>query len=771
MPTGGVRCSQCGAQITAGARFCMRCGADVSGEQTRVATRTTVRPEPESTATQPPRTDLMETLREVTLGDYEVLAELGRGGMATVYLAHDLQLDRKVAIKVMSPHLVFGEGMVERFKLEARTAAGLSHPHIIPIYAVKEVGDLFFFVMKFIEGCALDSILRQAAPLPVPMVRTIVSKTGEALGYAHRRGIIHRDVKPANIMIDIEGMPIVMDFGIAKVSDKQGLTMTGTTMGTPTYMSPEQCNADPVTGASDQYSLGAMAYEMLTGRPPYDGDSVMNIMFKHCHAPVPEPESLGPDVPLELARVIVRMLAKDPRERWPTIEDALPLIGGSSLAYDDVVRGQMIAFALAGANRQILARVSTPVSPMPIGQRLAGQQVAAVRPVSGPRSPVGAETTVRRGRPRRSRAGVLVGVAATLVVLAAAALALTQPWRGRPGTAVRQAPPTDAAPVDSAPTAPVAVAEPVIPDSIPRPAVQEQAPPPAPAPVVREVRILGAPATLPMGDTVVLQALVLDQQGRLLGRRPRWSSSNPAVAEVGGDGRLRALTPGRVTIIAEADGRRAQADLTVTAIVAGVDVAPATAALQVGQALVLAGTAHGPDGRALPDRPITWQSSNEAVVVVSTTGRVTAVGPGTAVVSAASAGQVGSAAITVAALSAARPETLPAPAAPPVVAEDPGVAIGGVVQAYAQALQAKDMARVRTLYPAISSATEQQTREALQAMEGLQVSLAAANIVVDGTSARARVTGAWVYRGGRLDVNNTYTFERRSDRWVIVGIN
>jgi len=362
------------------------------------------------------------------------------------------------------------------------------------------------------------------------------------------------------------------------------------------------------------------------------------------------------------------------------------------------------------------------------------------------------------------------GVAAALVVVVGGALAVWQPWRDRPGVAERPAPPTIPVRADSAP-----VAQPIVPDSLRQQAVQQQTPPPAPAPppapVVREVRILGAPPTVPMGDTVSLQAVVLDQQGRLMGRRPQWTSSNPAVAQVGADGHLHGLTPGQATITASADGRRAQTDITVTAIVAALDVTPATAGLQVGQALVLVGTAHAADGRALPDRSVTWHSSNEAVVVVSTTGHVTAVGAGTAVVSATSEGQVGSAEITVAAPPAAQRETPPAPAPPPVVAEDPSAAIGEVVRGYAEALQARDMARVKALYPEIPSTSEQQTREAIQAMAELRVSLAATNIAVSGTTARARVTGAWVYKGGRLDVNNIYRFERRSDKWVIVGIN
>jgi serine/threonine-protein kinase len=226
---------------------------------------------------------MRQTLRDATLGEYEILEELGRGGMATVFLAHDIALDRKVAIKVMAPHLLEGEGMAERFKQEARTAAQLSHPHIIPIYAVRETEATLFFVMKYVEGRTLDDIIKRTGPMPIPMIKDVLAKVGAALGYAHRRNVIHRDVKPGNIMIDEEGTPIVTDFGIAKVTQNKGLTITGTTIGTPAYMSPEQCEARPVTGASDQYSLGVVAWEMLTGKTPFTGDSAVTTMYKHCH--------------------------------------------------------------------------------------------------------------------------------------------------------------------------------------------------------------------------------------------------------------------------------------------------------------------------------------------------------------------------------------------------------------------------------------------------------------------------------------------------------
>src|SRR5436190_8497188 len=175
----------------------------------------------------PPGEDrLLERLRVAAAGEYDIHGELGRGGMATVYLAHEIALERKVAIKVMHPAMIYGEGMVERFKREARTAAHLSHPNIIPVYAVREADGLLYFVMKLVEGTPLDSIMRELGKLPLPMVEAILAQVGGAFGYAHRRGVVHRDIKPSNILIDDEGWAVVTDFGIAKVQESEGLTQT-----------------------------------------------------------------------------------------------------------------------------------------------------------------------------------------------------------------------------------------------------------------------------------------------------------------------------------------------------------------------------------------------------------------------------------------------------------------------------------------------------------------------------------------------------------------
>ena len=361
-------CPRCSQPLQSGARFCPNCGQDTSGEQTALATAKIDRPVAAPKLTQSDA-GVIEALRKATIGEYEVMGLLGRGGMATVYLAHDIALDRKVAIKVMAPHLLAGEGMAERFKREARTAGSLSHPHIIPIYAVKEAGDLLFFVMKFVEGRPLDGIIHEVGAVPFAMAQTIMQQVGSALGYAHRRGIIHRDIKPANIMLDVDGWAMVTDFGIAKVSDKQGLTMTGATVGTPSYMSPEQCAATKeLTQASDQYSLGVVAYEMIAGKLPFNADSVMAIMYAHFNEPPPPIETVRPDCPPEIAAAVMRMLQKDPDKRWPSVEAAVAAFGNVTLAPDDPVRTQMMTLATKGGTSQLMAKFSTPPSPTPLGR-------------------------------------------------------------------------------------------------------------------------------------------------------------------------------------------------------------------------------------------------------------------------------------------------------------------------------------------------------------------------------------------------------------------
>src|SRR6266566_7327270 len=345
------------------------------------------------------RDPLLDTLRKATLGEYEIQAEVGRGGMATVYLAHDLALDRKVAIKMLAPALLLmGEGMVERFKREARTAAALTHPHIIPIYTVKEADRVLYFVMKYVQGRPLDAIIREVGPLPLRLARAILAQVADALGYAHRHGVIHRDIKSANIMLDEEGWAVVTDFGIAKVLQAQGLTMTGVTVGTPTYMSPEQIGTHEVTGASDQYSLGVVAYEMLTAKLPFHGESIMSVMYAHFNEPARPVTELRPDCPPNLAAAVMRMLEKDPARRWPSMDDLVAVCGRPSLRQDDPIRSEMVTLARAGAGARVLAQIKTPTSPIALARsqthpaaaaapRARTARVAASAPVGPGRRP------------------------------------------------------------------------------------------------------------------------------------------------------------------------------------------------------------------------------------------------------------------------------------------------------------------------------------------------------------------------------------------------
>jgi serine/threonine protein kinase len=371
-------------------------------------------------------TEELELLRATTLGEYEILGELGRGGMATVYAAHDIALDRRVAIKVISPSLGAAPALVERFRREARTAASLSHPNIIPIYSVRHADRLLYFVMKHVDGRPLDSILRETGALPVPTVQAILGQVAGAVGYAHRHGVVHRDIKPGNILIDDEGWCVVTDFGIAKVAESEGLTTSGMMVGTPAYMSPEQCLSNNISGASDQYALGVVAYEMLTGRLPFPGTSMMSVMYAHVHVPVPAIEELRTECPPELAGAVMRMLAKEPGERWPSIEEAVSALGHLTGSQDEPTRSQLITLATTGS-KPLTVRYATPRSPVPFNRSSFGGSEAK---------------TIQIGA-LKSRKGVGTAVAGVGLLLAAAIY--FAPWR-RPAPETPPPVPVSAAP-------------------------------------------------------------------------------------------------------------------------------------------------------------------------------------------------------------------------------------------------------------------------------------------------------------------------------------
>ena len=274
--------------------------------------------------TSPSTDPLLERLRTATAGEYEIVRELGRGGFAAVYLGRDVQLERDVAIKVLTAQADTADtttsGEVERFRREARTVAKLNHPNIVPVYAVKAAAGLQYFVMKFIKGRSLERVLETSARLPIALVQTILQQAGSALAFAHRNGVVHRDIKPGNIMLDEEGWAVVADFGIAKVARAEKLTGTGLIIGTAAYMSPEQWAGHDVSGQSDQYSLGVVAHELLTGKSPFIAETVPAMLWAHMNEVPPPITDARPDCPEALARIVARMLEKEPPARFDSLD-------------------------------------------------------------------------------------------------------------------------------------------------------------------------------------------------------------------------------------------------------------------------------------------------------------------------------------------------------------------------------------------------------------------------------------------------------------------
>ncbi|HYK82348.1 MAG TPA: protein kinase [Gemmatimonadales bacterium] len=378
MSNGVLECYRCHTPVPENSRYCSACGADVSG------------------AGGPPSTSNVDLLRErlqrLIEGKYRIERLLGKGGMGAVFLAHDLTLDREVAIKVLPPDVAQDDQVVRRFQQEAKTAAKLDHTNIIPIYRVESEGGLNYFVMKYIAGTSLEDVLERKQPLAVPDIQRILWEAACALGHAHQRGVVHRDVKPANIMFDHDGRVMLTDFGISKaLQAATGFTATGMIIGTPHYMAPEQAKGQPVDGRADQYSLGIVGFRMITAELPFSGDSVHTILYKHIFEEAPAASSKRADAPAFLSAAISRAMSKDPALRFPTMED----------------------FATAVWPEQ-------PVAAPTRGRAAARPRPRA--PVDGPTEITGAPTTplpatgaARRPAPlpprkRKSRLGVVIGL-------------------------------------------------------------------------------------------------------------------------------------------------------------------------------------------------------------------------------------------------------------------------------------------------------------------------------------------------------------------------
>jgi hypothetical protein len=326
-------CPHCGTTLPEAARFCFICGKEAGGSA--------YDPKHQGPVGDGPFGELHARLAHTLDGRYLVRDVLGAGGMGVVFLADDLALDRSVAVKVLPPEVAHDATVVERFRREAKTAARLDHPGIIPIYRVENEGGLVYFIMKYIAGRSLDAILGDVTQLPVDVATRILREASAALAHAHRHGVVHRDVKPANIMLDADERVVLTDFGISKASNAASrddatteprLTELGTAIGTPQYMAPEQAVGQAVDGRADQYALAIVGFEMLAGVVPFDDETPPAIIHRQISEAPPELAALRPDAPRHVVATIARAMRKSPASRFRTMEEFAAALDDPSMS-------------------------------------------------------------------------------------------------------------------------------------------------------------------------------------------------------------------------------------------------------------------------------------------------------------------------------------------------------------------------------------------------------------------------------------------------------
>lgn len=329
----------------------------------------------------------MEDMTGKQLGPYHIVSPLGEGGMAAVYKAYQPAMERYVALKILPRHFANDPQFIARFQQEAKTLAKLQHPHILPVHDFGESEGYTYIVMPFVEGGTLADLLK-GQPLSLLQIRNIISQVGMALDYAHSRGLIHRDVKPSNILMDESGNCLLTDFGLAKIVEgAANLTTSGTIMGTPAYMSPEQSMGQKLDGRTDIYSLGVILYEMATGRTPYRAETPMAVVLKHINDPLLPPRILNPELPEAVELIILKALSKTREDRYQTAGDMVQAIQAAIPGIPAVsTSGQaktLPAVIAPTAEVQATARVEKPKRVSPIWVLAATGSIVIILAIAG----------------------------------------------------------------------------------------------------------------------------------------------------------------------------------------------------------------------------------------------------------------------------------------------------------------------------------------------------------------------------------------------------
>jgi len=551
---------------------------------------------------------LLERLRLATRGSYEVTGELGRGGMAVVYVGIDRKLERRVAIKVMDPRLSMTQGMAARFLQEARIAARLQHPNIIVVHDVRQSDEIIFFVMSLIDGVAVDDLCRHAQPIPIDQIRWILFQATRALAYAHSEEIVHRDIKPANILLNLKGEVILTDFGIAKALGDTGLTQSGTSVGTPMYMSPEQFTGVPVGPPSDQYALGVTAYQLITGVPPFSGD-LYQLIAAHGNKPPVPIRDRRPDCPAFLANAVMRMLSKNPDERWPSLED-LQDVFGANMAMDGGQARRKLAETVRALHR-------------------GGAPTAAMPSDGFPRETPSSERSQHSVVVTISPPGATIFVSGTLDLRASVSLDTGQSlpgagvqWTSSDESILRVQP--NGTVTGVAPGS--AVVRALVNGAVSEAMIRVEA-----APIAR-LSLTSQSLTLRVGDVIRPEVVAVDVNGTACeGVAMSWISRSPAVADLDAPGVIRAVAPGMAVIDVSSGNVRRSLDVAVLRRpVARLALAASNRSLQLGDSAVLSVDAFDDLGTRTDAIPARWNSSAPSVIHVDSTGRALAIGPGVA---------------------------------------------------------------------------------------------------------------------------------------------